>query len=59
MDHVGRSGGFLLGWSRNVTIYQILSSSFCIEVEFETLETKGKMWGVFVYANNKEKVKGE
>lgn len=55
VDLIGKSDGLLLGWTEEVTIHQIISSMFSLEVEFETIDTKGKMWEVFVYANNKEK----
>lgn len=55
----GRSGGLLLEWNSEVIIYQIISSSFCIEVEFETPHSKGKVWGVFVYASHVESVRAE
>lgn len=43
VNPVGRSGGLLLGWADGVTIHQVRTSSFCMEVEFETRETNGKM----------------
>lgn len=36
---IGRSGGLLVGWAEGVTIHQIIGSSFCIEVEFESMDT--------------------
>lgn len=36
MDPEGRSRGLLLGWDKDVTVYQIVNISFNIEVEFET-----------------------
>lgn len=53
------SGGRLLGWEEGVTIYQVKGSLFRIKVEFETVETNGRMWNVFVYASNKERVRAE
>lgn len=35
MDPEG-SRGLLLGWDKDVTVYQIVNTSFSIEVEFET-----------------------
>lgn len=55
VDPIGKSAGLLLGWFEDVTIHQIFSSRFSLEVEFETVDTKGKMWAVFIYASNKEK----
>lgn len=52
---IGKSAGLLLGWSKDVTIHQIISSGFSIEVELEPADTKGKIWAVFVYTSNKEK----
>lgn len=43
VNPIGRSGGLLLGWDRNVTIYQIRNTTFSIEVEFETTNSRGKM----------------
>lgn len=43
VNPVGRSGGLLLGWGKEVTIYQVQCTSFSIEVEFETVETKGRL----------------
>lgn len=57
VDPVGRSGGLLVGWSRNTMVHQIKCSTFCLEVEFETSETNGKIWAAFVYASNCERVR--
>lgn len=35
------------------------SSSFSIKVEFETNETNGHMWAVFVYASNRDNIRYE
>lgn len=59
MDPVGRSGGLLLSWTEEVNVYQIKSSTFSLEIEFETPKTNRRMWAVFVYASNKEKVRTE
>lgn len=59
VNPIGRSGGLLLGWAEGVTVHQIKGSSFCIEVEFESVETKRKMWAVFIYTSNKEKERVE
>lgn len=59
MDPIGKSGGLLLGWNDEVQVYQIRCSSFSLEVELETLETNIRMWAIFVYASNKEKVRAE
>lgn len=48
-----------MGWEGEVKVYQIVSSSFSIEVEFETVDKSGRMWAVFIYTNNKEKVRAE
>lgn len=56
---MGRSGELLLGWEKEVTIYQVQCTSFSIEVEFETVETKGSMWAIFVYASNRDNVRYE
>lgn len=40
-------------------MYQIISTAFSLEVEFETLETGGKMWAIFVYASNKDRIRAE
>lgn len=55
LDPIGRSAGLLLGWTEEVNTHQIISSRFSLEVEFETIDKKGKMWEVFVSASNKEK----
>lgn len=59
VDPIGQNGLLILGWGRDVTIYQIKNTTFSVEVEFETLKTKGRMWTIFVYANNKESVRVE
>lgn len=59
VDLVGRSGGLLLGWGTAVTVHQVLSTSYSIEIELEMTETKGRIWAVFVYASVKEKVRQE
>lgn len=43
MDPLGRSGGLLLGWDKEVTIFQIRETSFSLEVDFETLELGSTM----------------
>lgn len=48
----GQSGGLLLCWSKDTIVYHIVTSSFGIEVEFETQESKGKCWGVFLYISS-------
>lgn len=53
----GRSGGLLLGWAESVTVFQVVHTTFSIEIEFETEDSGGKLWGIFVYVNNKEKIK--
>ena len=55
----GKSGGLLLGWEREVSVHQIINTKFSIEVEFETVDIRGKTWAVFVYASNKEGVRKE
>lgn len=57
VDPIGRSGGLLLFWSQNIQIVQIITSSFCIDIEYQSLETEGRWWGVFVYncVNDRER----
>lgn len=43
MDLVGKSGGLLMGWGRDMTIHLIQLSDFCVEVKFEGIETNGRM----------------
>lgn len=52
-----RSGELLLGLGSEITIHQIQSTSYRIEMEFETAETKGRMWVIFVYASIKERTR--
>lgn len=59
MDPVGWGGGLLLSQTEEVNVYQIKSSNFSLEIEFETPKTNGRMWAVFVYASNKENVRIE
>lgn len=59
MDPVGMSVGLLLSWTKEVNVYQIKSLTFSLEIEFEMPETNGRIWAVFVYASNKEKVRTE
>lgn len=59
MDPDERSGGLILVWGKEVTVYHIRNTSFSIEVEFETLESGCKLWAIFVYESNKEKVRRE
>lgn len=68
VDPLGKSGGLLVGWGRDVTIHTIQLSDFCVEVEtiqlsdlvtFEGLETNGRMWAIFVYASIKGGIKSE
>lgn len=48
-----------MGWDKDVTVHQIVNTSFSIEVEFETSDSGGKMWAIFVYLSNKEKQRKE
>lgn len=48
-----------MGWGNDVTVYQILGNSYSVEVEFETSETKEKVWAIFIYASIKEKLRSE
>lgn len=59
IDPTGKSGGLLIGWGIGVTVCQILSTAYIVEVEFEVAEAKGKMWAIFVYASVKDKVRTE
>lgn len=59
VDPEGRSGGLLVGWGHDVIVHQILGCSYSVEVEFETPETKGKIWAIFIYASIKEKLRSE
>lgn len=59
VNPIDRSGSLLLGWDRNVTIYQIRNITFSIEVEFEAADSRGKMWAIFIYASNREKIRIE
>lgn len=43
VDPVGKSGRLLMWWGRDVTIHTIQLSDFCVEVEFEGIETNGRM----------------
>lgn len=43
VNPVGKSGGLLMGWGKDVTIYTIQLSDFCVEVKFEGIETNGRM----------------
>lgn len=47
VDSIGKSGGLLLCWGKDVSIFQIITTSFSIKVEFEAPESRGKMWVVF------------
>lgn len=38
VDSIGKSGGLLLCWGKDISIYQIITTSFSIEVEFEAPE---------------------
>lgn len=59
MDPLGRSGGLLLGWDKEVTIFHIRETSFSLEVDFETLELGSRMWVVLIYASNDERSRSE
>lgn len=50
------SGGLFLGWAPGVIIHQIVNRSFSIELEFETGNSGGKLWAIFVYASTKDRV---
>lgn len=56
IEPVEKSGGMLLGWRSEVTVHQIHSIDYSIEVEFESAESKGRMWAIFIYASIREKV---
>lgn len=55
VDPIGRSASLMVGWSVDVTVHQVISSRFSIEMEVETADTNGKLWVIFVYASNKER----
>lgn len=59
VEHIDKSGGLLVGWTEEVKVHQIISSSFSIELEFETVKTGGKMWAIFIHASNKDRIQGE
>lgn len=42
-----------------MVIHNIQTSDFCVEVEFEGVETDGSMWDVFVYASIKDCIRSE
>lgn len=48
-----------MSWTEEVNVYQMKSSTFSLEIEFQTPKTKGRIWAVFVYASNNEKVRTE
>lgn len=52
-----KSGGLLLGWEKEVSIYQIISNDFCMKVELESQDSGGRIWVMFIYASNKDKVR--
>lgn len=47
-EPIGLSGGLLLCSSEHTTVHQIVNN-FGFEVEFETPDSGGKCWGIFVY----------
>lgn len=59
VDPLGRSGGLLLGWDKEVTIFQIREISFSLEIDFETSQLESRMWAVFIYASNDERRRSE
>lgn len=59
VDPIGGNGGLLLGWEKEVFIYQIMNTTFSIELEFEISGTEGKMWAIFVYASNRDRIRTE
>lgn len=56
---VRKSGELLPGLGSEVTIHHIQSTSYCIEVEFETVGTKGRIWAIFLYGSIKERTRTE
>lgn len=48
-----------MGWDCAVTVHQLYSTEYSIEVEFESADTKGKLWAIFVYASISEKVRAK
>lgn len=50
-NSVGKKGGMLVSWSRNVQASLIRSSDFCIEVKIEIGNEKDDFWTVFVHAS--------
>lgn len=40
-------------------MYQILSTSYSVEVEFESTDTRGKVWVGFVYADVNKRIRLE
>lgn len=59
VESFGRSGGLLLGWDKEVTIFQIRETNFSLEIDFETSQVGSRMWAVFIYASNVERRRSE
>lgn len=59
VEPVGKSGGLLLGWGSEVTVHQIYSTDYSIEVEVESTDTNGRVWAIFIYASIREKVRAK
>lgn len=59
MNHMGLSGRMLVGWNKDVTVHQIQHTDISIEIEFELLESGGRIWAIFVYASTNDRVRVE
>ncbi|KAK6131005.1 hypothetical protein DH2020_035250 [Rehmannia glutinosa] len=51
VDPSGLSGGMLVCWKESIKVLQVISNSFCVEVECEYSIGLGSLWVVFVYAS--------
>lgn len=36
-------------WSEDTIVHQVIRNTFALEVEFETLDSNGKIWVIFLY----------
>lgn len=44
-----------MGWREDVTIHKYVDHNLSLKLNLRILETRGRMWAIFIYASNKEK----
>lgn len=49
VEPIGLSEDPFLCWSEDTIVHQVIRNTFALEMEFETLDSNGKIWGIPLY----------